>query len=110
MVPVDLATGPSAPRSRCRRTLDLALTPDGDTLYVTHYPLGPTGIGEPEPGGVTPIDVSTGTAGPQIPVGHWTFGVVFTDDGTTAFVTHVGDAFTIGRQRHRADRRRDRLP
>jgi hypothetical protein len=61
---------------------------------VTHYPLGPDGLGEPEPEGVTPIDVSTRTAGPQIHVGHWTYGVVFTDDGTTAFVSHVGDAFT----------------
>lgn len=95
VIPVDLATGiAGSPIGVAPHPVGLALTPDGETLYVTHYPLGPTGIGEPEPGGVTPIDVLTGTAGPQIPVGHWTFGVVFTDDGTTAFATHVGSAFT----------------
>ena len=95
VIPVDLATRTvGSPIGVSPHPAGLALTPDGETLYVTHYPLGPTGIGEPEPGGVTPIDVSTGTAGPQIPVGHRTYGVAFTDDGTTAYVAHVGDALT----------------
>ena len=97
VLPVDLATGTvGSPIGVAPHPAGLALTPEGETLYVTHYPLGPTGIGEPEPGDVTPIDVSSGTAGSRIPVGNWTFGVAFTDDGSTAFVTHVGDAFTTG--------------
>ena len=95
VVPVDLATRTAgSPIGVSPHPVGLALTPDGETLYVTHYPLGPTGIGEPEPGDVTPIDVASGTAGSRIPVGHWTFGVAFSDDGTTAYVAHVGDALT----------------
>jgi len=40
---------------------------------------------------VTPIDLATRTALDPIPVGVYTFGIVITDDGATAFVTHAGE-------------------
>lgn len=93
VVPVDLATGMTGERIPVpSRPAGLALTPDGATLYVTHEAVTPLGIGEPAPRDVTPVDLATGTALPQIAVGSATHGVVVTADGTTAFVTETGVA------------------
>ena len=56
------------------------MTPDGSRAYVTNY------------GGnsVTPITVSSNTAGSAIAVGTNPFGVAFSPDGTKAYVANIG--------------------
>ena len=94
VVPVDLVTGTAGtPIAVSTNPAGLALTPDGTTLFVTHSQLrAPNGLGDPIPHDVTPIDVATRTALPQIVVGSQTSGVVVTADGTTAYVSLVYDA------------------
>ena len=70
----------------------LAVTPDGATLYATHYGEVPSGLGDPTPAGVTPIDLATRTVLPQIDAGLQTRGIAMSDDGTTVFVTRLGTA------------------
>jgi DNA-binding beta-propeller fold protein YncE len=93
VIPVDLASRTvGAPIAVPHRPDLLAVTPDGAVLYVTHFAEVPTGLGEPTPGGVTPIDVATRTALPQIDTGLQTRGIAVSDDGTTVFVTRAGTA------------------
>jgi YVTN family beta-propeller protein len=92
VVPVDLAAGTAEPPiAVSTNPVWLALTPDGSTLFVTHVALAPSGLGEPVPANVTPIDVAAQTAGPDIVLGSQTAGVVVTPDGSTAYVTLLGN-------------------
>ena len=93
VIPVDLASRTvGTPIAVAHRPDLLAVTPDGATLYVTHYSEVPSGLGDTTPSGVTPIDVATRTALPQIDAGLLTRGVVVSGDGTTVFVTRLGTA------------------
>jgi hypothetical protein len=88
VVPVDLAAGTAEPPIAVSTSPAwLALTPDGTKLLVTHFQLGPNGLGDPVPANVTPIDVATRTALPDIVLGSQTGGVVVTPDGATVYVT-----------------------
>jgi DNA-binding beta-propeller fold protein YncE len=93
VVPVDLASWTlGAPIPVAQDPMGLAVTPGGETLYVTHFPLGPDGLGDPDDArDVTPIDIATRTALPQIAIGPHTYGIAVTADGATAFVTSSGD-------------------
>ena len=95
VVPVDLAAGAAGtPIPVSPNPAWLAVTPDGAKLFVTHYALGPNGLGDPSPADITPIDVATRTAGPDIVVGSQTGGVVVAADGATAYVSVIADADT----------------
>jgi YVTN family beta-propeller protein len=59
----------------------IAITPDGHSAFVAN-------IGSDD---VTPIDLTAGTALPNIDVGNEPKGVAITPDGTTAYVTNVAD-------------------
>jgi DNA-binding beta-propeller fold protein YncE len=72
----------------------VAVTPDGSRLYVTHFYDAPGGLGgspPPPPTIVTPIDTASMTAGPPITVGPNPLSIAFTADGSTAYVTVLGD-------------------
>jgi DNA-binding beta-propeller fold protein YncE len=93
VIPVDLASRTvGVPMAVPHRPDLLAVTRDGATLYATHFAETPTGLGEPTPGGVTPIDLATRTALSQIDAGQQTRGIAVSDDGTTVFVTRTGTA------------------
>jgi DNA-binding beta-propeller fold protein YncE len=95
VVPVDLVAGAAGtPIQVPPHPAWLALTPDASTLLVTHVALGPTGLGEPAPANVTPIDVATRTVLPDIDLGSQTTGVVITPDGSTAYVNVLADVDT----------------
>jgi DNA-binding beta-propeller fold protein YncE len=95
VVPVDLIAGTAeTPIAVSINPVWLALTPDASTLFVTHNSLVPNGLGGPDPTDVTPIDVSSRTALPDIVVGSATTGVVVTPDGTTAYVAVLADSDT----------------
>lgn len=95
VIPVDLRTGVTgAPIAVSTNPVGLALTPDGTRLFVTHYQRGPSGLGDPIPADVTPVDVATRTALPDIVLGSQTADVAVTADGTRAYVTVVADSDT----------------
>jgi YVTN family beta-propeller protein len=95
IVPVDLVAHTSeAPIPVSTKPVGLALTPDGTELFVTHYERTPSGLGQPTPHDVTPIDVASRTALPQIVVGSQTTDVAVTADGATAYVAVLADADT----------------
>lgn len=95
VVPVDLTTGSTEPPIPVSTDPAwLALTPDASTLFVTHVSNGPNGLGGPTPENVTPIEVASRTALPDIVVGSATTGVVVTPDGTTAYVAVLADSET----------------
>src|ERR1017187_854146 len=56
----------------------IAITPDGKTVYVT----------DPRLGTVTPISTATGTAGRPIKVGKDPSSIAITPDGKTAYVVN----------------------
>lgn len=92
VIPVDLAAGAAgSPIAVSTNPVGLALTPDGTRLFVTHYQRGPGGLGDPTPHDVTPIDVASRTALPQVVVGSQTDGIAVSSDGTTAYVSLVFD-------------------
>lgn len=99
VTPVDLVTRiVGAPIPVPAHPLGLVLTPDGSRLFVTHYSLFPSPSPSPSPGAepppadVTPIDVASRTALPQLVVGGQTLGAAVTPDGATVFVTFNGSA------------------
>ena len=97
VLPVSLASSTlGTPIAVAPRPMGLTLTPDGSRLFVTHQSLLPDGLGDPPPDvkDVTPIDVASRTALPQIVVGPETFAVVVTADGTTAYASHLGTGAT----------------
>jgi DNA-binding beta-propeller fold protein YncE len=55
------------------------ISPDGSTAYVA----------DAGAGGVTPIMVSSGTAGTFIPTGSGAYAVGFSPDGSTAWVVNT---------------------
>jgi autotransporter-associated beta strand protein/YVTN family beta-propeller protein len=60
---------------------DLAITPNGQTVYVTEVLAGK----------VIPINTANNTAGTPISVGTLPFGVVVSPDGSTVYVSNRGD-------------------
>jgi YVTN family beta-propeller protein len=78
LTPIKVGDGPQG----------IAITPDGTMAYVANagaIVTGQTGsIGDT----VTPIDLSTKTAGPAITVGNAPVGVAISPDGTTVYVTN----------------------
>jgi YVTN family beta-propeller protein len=71
--------GPDAPWA-------IAITPDGDTAYVTDVGTNT----------VTPINLATGTPGKPIPVGNEPFGIAIAPNGKTAYVTNSGGPTETG--------------
>jgi YVTN family beta-propeller protein len=66
-------------------TDELALSPDGGTLYVTYPGSDTTGT----PGWVIPVTAATGSVGKEIPAGDNPDLIAITPDGKTAYVTNV---------------------
>jgi YVTN family beta-propeller protein len=59
----------------------VAITPDGKTAYLTRQ----------TDDDVAPVDLTSGTVGPLIPVGASPSGIAVTPNGATAYVTTSGD-------------------
>lgn len=79
MTPIHVATNTNGtPITGFIRPLGVAITPDGETAYVTNQ------------GGntVTPIDVATNTIGTPITGFNLPDGIAITPDGKTAYVTN----------------------
>src|SRR5262249_52558076 len=66
--------------------VDVAITPDGRTVYVASQIDGRNQY----PGRITPINVATGRAGTPIRVGIDPGPVIFSKDGATAYVLNNG--------------------
>lgn len=78
VTPIDTQTNTaSQPITVGNGAYDLALTPDGNTLYVTNTASS----------NVIPIDTATHTAGTPISVPGTPFGIAITPNGTTAYIS-----------------------
>ena len=89
--PIHLLTGTvgrSIPVGPNESGWNLAVSPDGGTVYVVTRPA--TGQ-VPAQGSVTPINAKTGTLGPPIPVGREPFAIAVTPDGRTVYVANSFD-------------------
>jgi YVTN family beta-propeller protein len=67
----------------------IAITPDGSTVYDTNFSSGPV-LGAV----VTPISVASNTAGPSISVGTLPTALAITPAGATAYVADAGGTVT----------------
>jgi DNA-binding beta-propeller fold protein YncE len=81
VTPVTVATGIAGkPIKVGSDPSELAITPDGKTVYVVNLPVNGTA------GTVTPISTATNTPGKAIPVGAGPAAIVITPNGKTAYV------------------------
>ena len=81
MTPIDVATNtPGMPITVGAYPYLLAITPNGQTAYVTNY--GTLGTGDT----VTPIATATNTPGTPITVGSGPYGIAMTPNGQTVYV------------------------
>ena len=95
VTPIDLSTGTvgrSIPVGTKESASNLAVSPDGRTVYVLSFVTTGLVTGA---GSVTPIDVKTRTAGPPIPVGWQPAAIVVTPDGRTVYVGNTGSVTPI---------------
>ncbi|MGO9197379.1 MAG: YncE family protein [Acidimicrobiales bacterium] len=90
VTPIDLATGkPGTPITVGSGPQGIVITPDGSTAYVADAGAIVTGQSGGVGNTVTPIDLSTNTAGRPITVGNGPTGMAITTDGTVVFVTNL---------------------
>jgi DNA-binding beta-propeller fold protein YncE len=94
LIPVDVATGTAGPGIAIHYPVALAMAPGGRTVYVLASPQGTNGNGPTVPGWVTPINLSTRTAGHPVSVGYDPTSIVITPDGKTLYVANQ-DSETI---------------
>jgi YVTN family beta-propeller protein len=94
IIPVDVATGAVRPGIRTRDPEAMAMAPDGRTLYVLATPQGTNGDGPTTPGWVTPITLTSHSAGRPIHVGYAPASIVITPDGQTLYIANE-DSETI---------------
>jgi DNA-binding beta-propeller fold protein YncE len=81
VTPINTATGtPGKPIRLIHGASDIAITPDGKTVYVG------SGGGDGRPGYVTPINTATGTPGAPIRVSAGAGTMAITPDGKTLYV------------------------
>ena len=90
ITPIDLATHKAlAPITVGPGPQGIAITPDGRRAYVTDAGAFVPGQTGSIASTVTPVDLTTGTALPAIPVGNAPSAIAITPDGSTALVANT---------------------